>query len=196
MTAAASECDGTMVIRMAPWTFAVALTLLTVAPVGGEDVIPPTLTCVDGLFSRSIPIPGEHLRLRRWLCDVDGQANGECTFGRRCRRCFGCSGIRIRCRVRVVVPVGEQRPEGPLTLACASSSTATPCGPELSCDSANQICVRREHGGPGVFYACEPVPPGCESDRSCGCVRARLCPFDTCGDEGPNSISCVCPRCV
>ena len=64
-----------MVIRMAPWTFAVALTLLTVAPVGAEDVIPPRLTCVDGLFSRSIPIPGEHLRLRRWLCDVDGQAN-------------------------------------------------------------------------------------------------------------------------
>ena len=142
-----------MVIRMAPWTFAVALTLLTVAPVGAEDVIPPRLTCVDGLFSRSIPIPREHLRLRRWLCDVDGQANGECTFGRRCRRCFGCSGIRIRCRVRVVVPVGEQRPEGPLTLACASSSTATPCGPELTCDSASQICVRREHGGPGVFYA-------------------------------------------
>ena len=127
-----------MVIRMAPWTLAVALTLLTVAPVGAEDVIPPRLTCVDGLFSRSIPIPGEHLRLRRWLCDVDGQANGECTFGRRCRRHFGCSGIRIRCRVRVVVPVGEQRPEGPLTLACASSSTATPCGPELSCDSASQ----------------------------------------------------------
>ena len=47
MTAAASECDGTMVIRMAPWTFAVALTLLTVAPVGGEDVTPPRLTCVQ-----------------------------------------------------------------------------------------------------------------------------------------------------
>src|SRR6266516_2632461 len=105
-------------------------------------------------------------------------------------------GIRIRCRVRVVVPVGEQRPEGPLTLACASSSTATPCGPELSCDSASQICVRREHGGPGVFYACEAVPSGCESDRSCGCVRASLCPFDTCQDEGPNSISCVCEGCV
>ena len=60
MTAAASECDGTMVIRMAPWTFAVALTLLTVAPVGGEDVIPPTLTCVDGLLGERVPsrVPG------------------------------------------------------------------------------------------------------------------------------------------
>ncbi len=59
-----------------------------------------------------------------------------------------------------------------------------------------QICVRRERGGPGVVYACEPVPSGCESDRSCDCVRAALCPFDTCGDEGPNAISCVCERCV
>jgi len=128
---------------------------------------------------------------------VDGQANGECTFGRRCRRCHGCSGIRIRCRVRVVVPVGEQRQEGPLTLACTSSSTPTPCGPELSCVSASQICVRREHGF-GVVYACEPVPSGCESDRSCGCVGAGLCPArsDTCRDEGPNSISCRCAECV
>jgi len=186
-----------MVIRMAPWTLAVALTLLAVAPVGGEDVTPPTLTCVDGLFTRSIPIPGEHRRLRRWLCDVDGPANGECIFGRRCRRCYGCSGIRIRCRVQVVVPVGEQRQEGPLTLACTSSSTPTPCGPELSCVSASQICVRREHGF-GVVYACEPAPSGYESDRSCGCVGAGLCPArsDTCRDEGPNSISCRCVECV
>ena len=71
-----------MVIRMAPWTFAVALTLLTVAPVGAEDVTPPRLTCVDGVFGRPIPRPGERLRLRRWLCEasrttkVKGDPNG------------------------------------------------------------------------------------------------------------------------
>ena len=163
-----------------------------------DDVIPPRLTCVDGLFTRTVPRPGEHARLRRrWLCDVDGQANGVCTFGRRCRQCFGCSGIRVRCRVTVPVPVDEQQQEGPVILACIASSTSTPCGSTLSCDTASQVCVAREPVGPAVIHACEPVPAGCEADRSCRCAGASLCQgtFSTCVDAGPNSITCVCPRC-
>ena len=163
-----------------------------------DDVLPPTLTCVDGLFTKIAPRPGEHsLRRRRWRCDVDGQANGMCTFGRRCRQCFGCRGLRIRCGVTVPVPVGEQRQEGPVMLACVSSSTPTPCGPELSCDTVSEMCVAREPVGPAIIHACEPVPAGCESDRSCRCGGASLCQgaFRTCAEAGPNSITCVCPGC-
>src|SRR5438034_6714310 len=47
-----------------------------------DDVLPPTLTCVDGLLTKIAPRPGElSFRRRRWFCDVDGQANGVCTFG-------------------------------------------------------------------------------------------------------------------
>ena len=109
-----------------------------------DDVLPPTLTCVDGLFTKIAPRPGElSFRRRRWFCDVDGQANGVCTFGRRCRQCFGCRGLRIRCGVTVPVPVGER--EGPVILVCLSSSTPTPCGPTLTCDTAN----RGVRGPPG-----------------------------------------------
>ncbi len=166
-----------------------------------EDVIPPTLTCVDGLFTRVIPHPGEpslRLHRRRWLCDVDGRVNGVCTFGRRCRVCSECQIPSVRCRVTVPVPVGEQQQEGPVTLACLSNTTRTPCGLTLSCDTATEVCVAREQGGPGVFYSCEPVPTGCESDRTCRCVAATLCqpPSTTCTDTGLNTITCACPACV
>ena len=194
-----------MAVREMRWVLPVAFMVLATL-VGGtrlsraaDDVRPPTLTCVDGVFTRRIPRPGETgpLRLRRWACDVDGQVNGECTFGRRCRQCFGCPGIRIRCRVTVPVPVGEQRQEGPLTLACSPSSTPSPCGPALSCDTATEVCVAREPVGPAIIYACDPVPAGCESDRSCRCAGASLCQgaFGTCADAGPNSITCECPLC-
>src|SRR5881397_3916303 len=97
----------------------VAFTVLA-AMVGGtglasaaDDVRPPTLTCVDGVLTRITPRPGERVRFRRrWLCDVDGQANGVCTFGRRCRVCSECPIPSIRCHVTVPVPVGEQERGG------------------------------------------------------------------------------------
>ena len=168
-----------------------------------DDVRAPTLTCVDGLLTRRLPSPGEHLppRLRRWLCDVDGEVNGVCTFGRRCRPsrllAQGFVSPGVRCRVTTPVPVGEQRQEGPVTLACTASSTPTPCGPALSCDTASEVCVAREPVGPAIIYACAPVPAGCESDRSCRCAGASLCQgaFGTCVDAGPNSITCECLLC-
>jgi hypothetical protein len=73
----------------------------------------------------------------------------------------------------------------------------TPCGPDLSCDSMTQICVSRGPVGPSVVYACAPVPPGCELDRTCGCAGASLCqpPFDTCQDTDRNEIFCECVEC-
>jgi len=83
-------------------------------------------------------------------------------------------------------------------LACTSTITPTPCGPTLGCDTTTEVCVAREQGGPGLFYACEPVPTGCEPDRSCRCTGASLCqpPSGTCTDDGPNEITCLCPLCV
>ena len=98
-----------MAIRAVRWLGPVALLLLLTGHVEGNER--PTLTCVDGVLAARLPHPGETgaLRFRRWHCDVDGQSDGVCTFGRRCRACFGCPGIRIRCRDRVFVPAGEQR---------------------------------------------------------------------------------------
>ncbi len=76
----------------------------------------------------------------------------------------------------------------------------TPCGPELVCDSASEICVRRETGPVGLIeaFTCEPVPTGCESDRSCGCAGASLCgPLPgSCRDFDVTDyqIDCVLPR--
>ena len=194
-----------MTVRATRWVLPLAFTVLA-SLVGGtsrapaaDDVRPPTLVCVDGLLTRVVPRHGERLfRRRRWFCDVDGQANGVCTFGRRCRVCSECPIPSIRCHVTVPVPVGQQQQEGGVILACTSTSTPTPCGPTLTCDTATEVCVAREHGGPGLFYACEPVPTGCESDRSCRCAGASLCqpPSSTCEDSGPNSITCLCRLCA
>ncbi len=82
-------------------------------------------------------------------------------------------------------------------MQCISSVSQTPCGPQLSCDSTSEVCVTHGPVGPAVLYACEPVPSGCESDRSCACAGASLCraPFDTCQDEAPNAIFCDCVGC-
>ena len=194
-----------MTVQGTRWVLPLAFTVLATL-VGGtsraraaDDVRPPTLVCVDGLLTRVVPRPGERLfRRRRWFCDVDGQANGVCTFGRRCRVCSECPIPSIRCHVTVPVPVGQQQPEGGVILACTSTSTPTPCGPTLTCDRATEVCVAREQGGPGVIHSCEPVPTGCESDRSCRCVGASLCqpPSSTCEDIGPNSITCLCRLCA
>ena len=188
------RAPGTHRVLPVAFTVLAAMVAGTGLAIAADNVRPPTLACVDGVLTRLTPRPGARLR-RRWLCDVDRQVNGVCTFGRRCRQGL-CPGICVHCGVTVPVPVGEERQEGLLTLACSASGTPTPCGPELTCDSARQICVRREQGGPGVFYSCEPVPAGCEADRSCRCAGASLCQALTCQDEGPNAIACLCSACV
>lgn len=73
----------------------------------------------------------------------------------------------------------------------------TPCGPELTCDPATEVCVARTPVGPAIVYSCEPVPAGCEGDRSCGCAGAALCsePFDACTETAKNTLECACPEC-
>jgi hypothetical protein len=74
----------------------------------------------------------------------------------------------------------------------------TPCGPSgLVCRSDTEICVARTPVGPATVYTCEPVPQGCEQDRTCSCAGAVLCRdgFDVCSETGPNQLQCECPLC-
>ncbi len=158
-----------------------------------------TLSCRDGT-SGAIVIGERTLG----ECDTDGEVDGRCTFSfpdvsrRPCVPLVDCPGPAL-----VSLPVGERRgipiKAGPFTLRCvpAEPQQTTVCGPELICSTATEICVERGPVGPAVIYSCEPVPLGCESDRSCACAAASLCqpPFDTCGDVGPNTIFCDCPMC-
>lgn len=115
---------------------------------------------------------------------------------------------RLKCPIR---PAGEEvsdqlgtRPvrlfrSSLLCVPATTTSSRTPCGPGgLSCDSASEICVSRYVGGPGPVYSCEPIPAGCESERTCGCMAPTLCqaPVEVCQDVGPNAIFCDCPPCV
>ena len=93
-------------------------------------------------------------------------------------------------------PDGEIR--GNLAETLRGLTRSIPCGPELRCNPRREICVRREPVGPGVVFACEPVPSGCRADRTCACAGAALCTgaFDVCRDVAEfNTISCECPKC-
>jgi hypothetical protein len=74
----------------------------------------------------------------------------------------------------------------------------TPCGPlGLACDAETEICVARTPIGPATVHSCEPIPAGCEQDRSCGCADAVVCgaPYDVCTEAGRNQLQCECPQC-
>ncbi len=72
------------------------------------------------------------------------------------------------------------------------------CGASnLGCDPDSQICVGRTPVGPAIVYSCEPVPAGCEEDRSCACAGGALCQgaFYACTEAGENQLECECPQC-
>lgn len=73
----------------------------------------------------------------------------------------------------------------------------TPCGPGLTCDATTEICVARSPVGPAIVHECQPIPSGCEDDRSCGCAGQTLCsaPFDACFERAANALECVCLQC-
>lgn len=80
------------------------------------------------------------------------------------------------------------------------ASATTACGVEgdlQECDRATEICVEREVGA-GRTYQCEPLPDGCDADRTCGaCSEVCGAPADTCDDlDADNTLLCSCPQCV
>ncbi|HEV8323906.1 MAG TPA: hypothetical protein VG389_19975 [Myxococcota bacterium] len=76
------------------------------------------------------------------------------------------------------------------------------CGPSLQCNADVAICVEYHDGLLGdpqpPTYECRPVPPGCESDRTCACVgfgggSATVCNgyFWMCQDgTEPDTVEC------
>jgi hypothetical protein len=72
---------------------------------------------------------------------------------------------------------------------CASSG--------LSCDRDAEICVHKTTTGV-VLPFCEPVPGGCEEDRTCACAGTALCtdPFTVCTEIATDTLlQCYCPEC-
>ena len=86
---------------------------------------------------------------------------------------------------------GEILPDGGATTDCGVE------GDMQQCDRATEICVESELGA-GRTYQCEPLPDGCDADRTCGaCSSVCASPADTCDDTGAdNTLLCSCPQCV
>ena len=72
-------------------------------------------------------------------------------------------------------------------------SSATPCGPDLSCDPEADICVARGPLGSSIQYGCEPIPTGCDEERDCSCTATSLCPApsNSCIDPAANTVRCL-----
>jgi len=128
--------------------------------------------------------------------------SGAPDYGRPCSQDADCVA-ETRCKIvssaeRCVARGGIVGTRASCCPECAPSPQ-TPCGPELRCDATSELCMIRGPVGPGVIHTCEPIPAGCESDRTCGCAATSLCqaPFDTCHDvEGPgDAIFCECLMC-
>lgn len=81
----------------------------------------------------------------------------------------------------------------------ADARTAVDCPPtdDLQCEFTTSVCVIETPVGPAMRSSCQPVPTGCEADRSCDCVGATLCqaPFDLCQDGADNQVTCECVNC-
>lgn len=58
--------------------------------------------------------------------------------------------------------------------ASGGSSDGTSTGGSSAESSASGTSVERAEGGPSI-RGCEPVPKGCEADRTCACVGETLC---------------------
>jgi len=84
--------------------------------------------------------------------------------------------------------------DGPV--ADAATPTKTPCGSSLQCNSLTEVCVVNEAWTKS--YACQAVPKGCETKRTCACLGATVCTgaFNLCNDNAAsNTVTCSCPTC-
>jgi hypothetical protein len=75
--------------------------------------------------------------------------------------------------------------------------TVTVCGTK-TCNASTEICVQKEPVGPSISYDCVAVPAGCETNRTCACVKSTVCvgAYNVCTDiNTPNTVHCECPNC-
>ncbi len=79
---------------------------------------------------------------------------------------------------------------------CETNQTETACGePPLTCQQETEICVLDT----AAFfeYSCQPLPLGCDQDRTCACADS-LCqePYNICKEwSAENTINCDCEDC-
>lgn len=113
------------------------------------------------------------------FCEPDSEE--DCT-------CFGGSPGRRTCET-----------DGSAWGACTDCETTvaeTACGePPLQCKRDTEICVLDT----AAFfeYSCQPLPAGCDQDRTCACAAA-LCqePYNICNEwSAENTINCDCEDC-
>ncbi len=81
---------------------------------------------------------------------------------------------------------------------CVSTAgpTESDCGDQgLKCQQQTEICVLKTAFN--FEYVCEPLPSGCDADRSCACVSS-VCSgiYDTCKEwQADNTVACDCSDC-
>jgi hypothetical protein len=117
-------------------------------------------------------------------CPGDDGGSSTLCGGKTCGKGYACCGPP-QCGFCVPENSGAYCP----------SECASPCNP--SCKSADEICVvKREVNVVG--QACQPLPKGCENDRTCGCVGSGVCvgSYNHCDDNPAEStVTCVCQTC-
>jgi hypothetical protein len=141
-------------------------------------------------------------------CDECGAAGDTRCDGRGAETCVrGEDGCLRWVQTEDCAAEGVMCVEGAAGAACSCDGEPgrTPCGSELTCDEATEVCVVAErHGQWGnelpTEYECRPVPDGCLGDRTCLCMTDLFCcgsPYAVgeCRDYScPNVI--VCGRCA
>lgn len=80
-------------------------------------------------------------------------------------------------------------------VSCPDDVIGRTCDPQTcgttTCNVELEVCVGIGPIGPSVAHSCEPIPSGCEHDRTCECVES-LCPSGTvaCSDVAVNEVFC------
>ena len=91
--------------------------------------------------------------------------------------------LLVSCRTRPLEPADLATPHDLAGADLASVDLITsasrdlsqgPCG-GLSCDEATELCVFLNRGDCSR-YECVPIPAGCSTNRTCGCVGSGFCP--------------------
>ena len=124
--------------------------------------------------------------------------DGSILYAHSCASDADCV-IESRCRISASAERCTAQGGAVASRASCCTQCGTPCAPGVTCGSS-EICVIFGPFGPGAFsQTCQPVPAGCELDRTCGCVSDALCPSpNVCRDlDAPGDrILCECAACV
>jgi len=132
-------------------------------------------------------------------CDSLGIDEAFCRFGTCVTEKLNCDASMILCD-----SLPPDCPDGQLPGVDENGSCWTGgCVPSASCNFVSgcddcpkgQMCVI-DVTMLGPLTRCEPIPPECAGEPTCGCAGAACdnLPYDTCA-EAPDGLACSCPVC-